>query len=121
MDKEYRCAHAVNKIIDWNESNEKHVIELKKVMYEEAYLSMCIRSKTSNKEVVYFTVKRTGSLMVEIKVEKGVKEILGITYNQRVLTTNGWLRIECGYDEIEDLLSQLTQYAVKIKQAVQIY
>lgn len=129
MEKEYRCACAVNKIVDWNENknNEKYILELKRVLYElheedkKVYLSICIRSKESNKEVVYFAVKRTGSLIMDIRVLNNVQKIIGLSYKQRILKTNGWLRIECGYDEIENLLTELDKLRASITPVINIW
>lgn len=107
MDNEYRCAHAVNKLVDWNTARgTRHVLELKKVLYEECYLSINIRENNSGQKNVCFTFKRTGSLFVDIDIRH---EINGLSFKQRLLTTTGWLRIECGYDEIENLLNELEQ------------
>lgn len=118
MKKKYRCIETVNRIVDWNaEKKEKYILELKPVQYEKTYIIIRIKENKSKKELVNFIVKRKGNLMIDIRINERIPLIEG--YKQRVLRSRkDWLRIECGFDKVADLLSQLDENSARIRQSI---
>lgn len=109
MKKKYRCANAVNEIVAWNkQKGNGRILELEDVVNGENHIAMVIRGRKNANKMVRITVKATGAVMFDIK-SSITKEIVGLSFKQRVLSNKKWLRIECGHKEVKALLQELDE------------
>lgn len=115
MRQKDNCTFAVNKVTDWL-NNQNYTYRTNKPMYGIHYVEIVLgqNTNTSQKPTV-IVVKRNGSIMFNI--DRRTKIVL-MPFKQRVLRRNSnypkWLRIGCGYGQIEQFLSDLAKYNVAL-------